>query len=767
MDAINYRGGKAKGLQNLQRHGLKVPSFVEWVFPSMTLPDEESAIYKDFLAQIAPLKYPILLRSNLAMEDGVRHSFAGVFSSSLPIHSPKDLHEALRLVLHSYGAQRAQEYFERNQIPSPDIFPVLVQEFIEPDAAGVVLSTLPEYPDELAIHFVKGHAARLVEGEEEGQAYHFHKIKREWLEEDIPGWAINLCEKTIRLEEQFGYPLDVEFAYQGQELYFVQVRPLTQAIPERLVLDNSNIQESYYGVSSPLTFSFAQHAYATVYRQTMRLMRIDEKQIASYQDVLDHLLYQYKGRIYYVIKNWYAGLLLLPSFKRNKADMEAMMGLEHPLEFIHEDQRSLGQRFMGVPGLLSTFLRMLLVFRKLPGNALRFRLHFRQAFDSFYSEELSDKSKEELVQKWEYLNQHLLQNWTIPIVNDFHVMMLNGQLKRKASKIKGYKESWIHELMAQDLDIESMTPHRFYLKMASQLKEDKEACEQVKGEHAHRWLLKNRPDLAKEIDQFIHDYGDRVAGELKLETVTMRLDPSLFYAHLKNYLDLDRPSNKVPSGDLLQLANTSVFKKFKAAVERREALRMDRTRLFGMYRSLFLEMGTRLKDEGKIQHQREVFMFSMEELKEALLREGNWQSLVNERQKEMTRFEAINVPGHIVLPQRQVNPSRPLEEGVLCGQAILGNALRGEAVVYKMQGPVPELKDKILIAPRTDPGWVPLFPACKAVLIEKGSALSHSVILLREMGIPCMINIPGLTEHVQSGMQLSLNFEEGTIEIVE
>ncbi len=91
--------------------------------------------------------------------------------------------------------------------------------------------------------------------------------------------------------------------------------------------------------------------------------------------------------------------------------------------------------------------------------------------------------------------------------------------------------------------------------------------------------------------------------------------------------------------------------------------------------------------------------------------------------------------------------------------------MRGEAIVIRRPDDDLAVKGKIICALRTDPGWAALFPVCRAVLVEKGSSLSHSVILLRELGIPTIINIPGLTQSVTSGTKIEL--DAGTGEIVK
>ena len=76
----------------------------------------------------------------------------------------------------------------------------------------------------------------------------------------------------------FGRPQDVEWAVEGGKLSLLQSRPITSlgGLPDPdaafNLWDNSNIAESYNGVTTPLTFSFARKAYEEVYRQFCRIL---------------------------------------------------------------------------------------------------------------------------------------------------------------------------------------------------------------------------------------------------------------------------------------------------------------------------------------------------------------------------------------------------------------------------------------------------------------------------------------------------------------
>jgi pyruvate,water dikinase len=78
-----------------------------------------------------------------------------------------------------------------------------------------------------------------------------------------------------------------------------------------------------------------------------------------------------------------------------------------------------------------------------------------------------------------------------------------------------------------------------------------------------------------------------------------------------------------------------------------------------------------------------------------------------------------------------------------------------------------KLSGEILVAERTDPGWVPLYPSVSGILIERGSILSHSAIVAREMGIPTIVGIPGLTAALQSGQRVTMDGSAGTVRLVD
>jgi pyruvate,water dikinase len=61
---------------------------------------------------------------------------------------------------------------------------------------------------------------------------------------------------------------------------------------------------------------------------------------------------------------------------------------------------------------------------------------------------------------------------------------------------------------------------------------------------------------------------------------------------------------------------------------------------------------------------------------------------------------------------------------------------------------------------------VPLYPSISGLLIERGSILSHSAIVAREMGIPTIVGIRGLTQLVHSDDVVKMDGSTGVVELV-
>ena len=826
-------GGKARGLFQLKKMGLTVPDFFcipyEVFDPVLKNATHEDLIREHLLnfqldqkvwSQIKEKmeswnfpEMPVVVRSSALDEDGEDNSFAGIMDSFLNVRSLKGLHTAIIKCASSAYSPRAQQYRTQKGLSSPVKLAVIVQLQIEAAVSGVMFTTSPVYPQETAIHATYGLGQALVDGEIVPDEFYFLKksgklhrktisiktheltslkdgslsmrsvsgVKRERaaMNEDLLEFAF---AKAEQIEKEYG-PRDIEFCIsQEGTFYFLQSRPITSEIPKVTVFDNSNIQESYCGVTTPLTFSFASRAYSTVYRQTMNSLGISKKTIDEFSSVLDDLLALKKGRIYYNINNWYRGLQLLPSFKQNKSDMESMMGLEKPVDFVKDIHKSSYQKIRSLPSLTANLVRLLIQFARLDRLTHDFKTKVHTVYDNFYNNHVQIKSQRELQQVLEPLDD-LLNNWEVPIINDFRVMMMNGKAKRALFKI-GIEDVdvFLARYLAGDDEIESAYPTREIMALAQEVSDDPALKSLInsKSIDLHSSIKKEQLEFHEKVEQFISRYGDRTIGELKLETITMRVDPAIFYQYLKNLTDLDKPqdlTNSVSSSieALLdeKLTGKTYFKRkalqrklnqLKLSIRRRESLRLDRTKLFGMYRSAYRRYAEHLFQAGVIEHVDDIFYLEEDEVKHG--DPSHYKTIISTRKTEFDRYRLIEMPSRIEEPGPPVAQQvTDLQSDVLRGQGCVPGIALGEVIIIKDPTDDLDVKEKIIVAQRTDPGWCALFPACKGVIIEKGSMLSHSVILLRELGIPTMVNVPHACKLLNSGQIIKLNADTGTIHL--
>ena len=101
-----------------------------------------------------------------------------------------------------------------------------------------------------------------------------------------------------------------------------------------------------------------------------------------------------------------------------------------------------------------------------------------------------------------------------------------------------------------------------------------------------------------------------------------------------------------------------------------------------------------------------------------------------------------------------------------------GSGAAWAAVPGVVRGPVRVITDPrhatlhmgdVLVAERTDPGWIMLFPCAAGLLVERGSLLSHSAIVAREMGIPAIVALDGVTRWLKDGDWVELNGGTGVV----
>jgi len=73
---------------------------------------------------------------------------------------------------------------------------------------------------------------------------------------------------------------------------------------------------------------------------------------------------------------------------------------------------------------------------------------------------------------------------------------------------------------------------------------------------------------------------------------------------------------------------------------------------------------------------------------------------------------------------------------------------------------------EILVVPRTDPGWTPVFRKIGGLITETGGLLSHGAVVSREYGIPAVTNIPNACQIFKTGQTVIIDGSKGTVNVL-
>jgi pyruvate,water dikinase len=121
------------------------------------------------------------------------------------------------------------------------------------------------------------------------------------------------------------------------------------------------------------------------------------------------------------------------------------------------------------------------------------------------------------------------------------------------------------------------------------------------------------------------------------------------------------------------------------------------------------------------------------------------------------------------LPKRadlaRPEPARP--GTVLTGAAGCSGQATGRArIVLDPYQPDRLQPGDVLVAPHSDPSWTSLFVPAAAVVVDVGSAVSHAVIVSRELGIPCVVSVKDATTRIPDGATVLVDGTAGTVTLL-
>ena len=812
---------KARHLEILQEQGFPVPKFI------LVSENEEadlSFFERDCFA----------VRSNFSAEDGGEHSFAGQFLTRLNVKREK-VQEAVQEVFASYAGsldykekanrgkeeycptkrkkaeqrKAEQEKVEQKKLES-SIETVLIQEMLFPEKSGVLFTKNPKgILSEMVVVLGQGLGDKVVEDQENVLTYHY--FPGECLYQEGQGTGLALDEEELKtlftlgekIEQLFQKPMDIEFAIEKGKVYILQAREITtleKHLPIR-ILDNSNISESFPGICLPLSKSFAGEMYSGIFTSLGR--RFLGKKVSSYEELFQRMVGGFSGRMYYEISSWYDILRLLPFSRKIIPVWQGMLGVSNEEISFSKKRPS----FFLKCRIAFLFCYYFFVSQRKMKELDRF---FQERYASYSKRVDEEEDAQALYRIFLEMKEALLREWDITLMNDM-VSFISTHLYGKKTAFS----------------LETMKPVRAL-----------SALKTVAGKYGL-----DSEEYRREKKSYISAYGDRIEGELKLETRTYRTNEELLDRWILDSLETENAErseileakhslgkacvekncvetkfsendceetscSKKPSE--LKQRRSFFYRLAESSCNNREISRLHRTRCFGLMRRIVDKIGE--KTIGF-----DVYYLSLNELKE-LLFSGKDFSLKIAREKELRKAyerlpvlsrvkllgqvdrdplageisilsyesfkEKRNIGGQIGTPGKEEGNRKAgrigqmekvgKEDGdatarVFFGRGVSKGIFRGEVLKIKSLQEVraTEAKGKILLSYSTDPGWFPYLNMAGGLITERGSLLSHSAILARELEKPAVVNIPNIMEELQSGDIVEIDGDLGICSVIK
>ncbi|MCW4013608.1 MAG: PEP-utilizing enzyme, partial [Candidatus Bathyarchaeota archaeon] len=197
----------------------------------------------------------------------------------------------------------------------------------------------------------------------------------------------------------------------------------------------------------------------------------------------------------------------------------------------------------------------------------------------------------------------------------------------------------------------------------------------------------------------------------------------------------------------------------------REEQRYNLDKWITMNRVLYMKIGELLTEKGALSDASDIFFLRKNEIKDII--QGTETNpvtpLITQRRAEYQRYENITPPKFLegdreyndpYPPSAKTYKGLPASQGVLTGTVRVLNSI---TEIWRVRA------GEILVVPRTDPGWTPVFSKIGGLITETGGVLSHGAVVSREYGVPAVTNISNACRIFQTGQIVTINGATGSV----
>ena len=296
----------------------------------------------------------------------------------------------------------------------------------------------------------------------------------------------------------------------------------------------------------------------------------------------------------------------------------------------------------------------------------------------------------------------------------------------------------------------------------------------------------------EQLEAFLQRHGHRCPNELELLNPRWAEVPEQVIELLAHYLHADENMNPIVAEErqrqrrekvvtatvtrldpIRRVLLHSVLKKAQQAMTIRDNSRYYVTKFLFPIRKLYACIGRRWVERGWLHQYDDIFFLTTTEVQEI-----SHDGLIHISTQELHTLVAQRRVAYdywltVVAPDALGPDGTPLIEEkqattMLKGVAASSGRVRGCARIIQNVQEVSRLTgDDILVTQATDPGWTPIFPLVKGIVLEVGGQLSHGSIVAREYGIPAVVNVQGALQHIRDGQFIIVDGTQGHVYLEE
>ncbi len=287
--------------------------------------------------------------------------------------------------------------------------------------------------------------------------------------------------------------------------------------------------------------------------------------------------------------------------------------------------------------------------------------------------------------------------------------------------------------------------------------------------------LASRPGLEDRLaglDAWLEAYGHR--GPLESDPARPR------FAELRDALrvGLERgPAPRPTPTPRPSPLRAALARPFFLLDEVRERFRDRLMRWWRRLRARILEQARLAVDAGHLDDPSDVFLLRGADL---AADPGTWRARVVERRRAVELAGSFRLPTTAAREEIEAILGRQAEDlvvgpekadaprrfrGIGLGSKVVeGVAVRGVDLAAFLAGrDLPG--SAILVASTLEPSWAVVFPRFSAIVVELGGELSHASILMREAGIPSIVNAPGAFLGIPDGARVVVDPGRGEVRV--